>query len=217
MRERAAPQGIAAKPGWWADVAGRHLEPPRAYHGIRHVTEVLAHWSAVDHDGLWADGAPGDSTGTDRVASWVAVLLHDAVYEAGQPDNEARSAELVAGWVHNWLELPCTLVTDIVNRARQLILKTAEHGRLRASEVDSTTALFLDCDMAILGASAERFDQYCDQIAREYADVASTPVFEAGRTAFLQRLLTQPIYLSDRFRDALEERARANIERVLAR
>jgi predicted metal-dependent HD superfamily phosphohydrolase len=175
---------------------------------VNHVLEVLEHWRSVDEGPGWGDP-------TDRIGSWVAVLLHDAVYDAGEPDNEARSAALVEEWVHTWLDLPCVQIGDIVTRARTLVLQTAAHGRHRPADLDRVAALFLDCDMAILGASPERFDSYCDQIATEYADVAPGPVFEAGRRTFLQRLLTHPIYLSEHFQTALEDRARANIARAL--
>ncbi|MEZ4320273.1 MAG: hypothetical protein R3F61_22530 [Myxococcota bacterium] len=193
------PHGLTAEPGWWADIEARYATPVRAYHSAAHVLEVLEHWAWVDANVGWSD----------RPSTWVAILLHDAVYEVGHGDNEARSAELVAPWCARFK------VPAVAARSAELIRLTAHHGRLSRSDVDADAALFLDCDMAILGAEPARFESYCDQVRQEYAPIASPRIFDAGRRQFLERLLSQPIYLSDAFADRLEDRARANIERIL--
>jgi predicted metal-dependent HD superfamily phosphohydrolase len=172
-------------------------QPPRAYHHFGHVLEVLSHFSRVPE---WHD----------RQAVALAILFHDAVYEAGRSDNEARSAELAA-----------TLLTGTpfersIARVQHLVRLTARHGSLAPSDVDHDEALFLDCDMAILGADSNVYDAYERAIAEEYAHIP-TVAYRAGRTRFLQKLLAKPcIYLSPFFTVEREALARANIKRALS-
>ncbi len=179
-----------------------YAEPPRAYHSFAHVGEVLARYAEVPR---W--DAP--------VEVALAVLFHDAVYVAGRTDNETKSAALARAWIP--AHLPA-LGAD-VGRVVALVLLTAAHGKLAPGDprVDHDAALFLDCDMAILGADPERFDAYERAIAAEYATLPRL-VYAAGRRRFLGRLLASPaIYLSPFFRDRLEANARANLRRALGR
>ena len=179
-----------------AQLRAAYAEPPRAYHNFEHVGEVLEQMATVTR---WED--------EQSVA--FAVLFHDAVYVAGRSDNEQRSAQLAAAL------LPKAFPAANLRRIDELILLTAKHGRLEAKDVDPEAALFLDCDMAILGAAAERYDMYERQIASEYAAIPEE-LYRAGRASFLRGLLAKPrLYLSEEFYGRLEERARENIRRAL--
>lgn len=173
-------------------------QPPRAYHNFGHVLDVLGHFERVP-----------DWHGASSVA--LAILFHDAIYVAGQPDNEARSAELAATLLVKTAHAP------LIPRVQQLILLTARHGSLEPSEVDHDAALFLDCDMAILGALPDAYDAYERAIAEEYAAI-SPIAYRAGRARFIHKLLAKPrIYLSDFFAAERETQARANLKRALER
>ena len=69
---------FALPPSLEAELRRAYASPPRAYHNFEHVEEVMEHASSVPR---W----------NDPVAVALAVLFHDAVYEAGRSDNEARS------------------------------------------------------------------------------------------------------------------------------
>jgi predicted metal-dependent HD superfamily phosphohydrolase len=78
-------------------------------------------------------------------------------------------------------------------------------------------ALVVDIDLAILGAEAERFDEYEVQVRQEYAWVPG-PLFRRKRRAILEGLLARPgIYATAWFHPRFEARARANLRRSLAR
>jgi predicted metal-dependent HD superfamily phosphohydrolase len=178
-----------------AELAAAYAEPHRAYHGASHIAEVLA----------WFDRVFADVGWQDPPAVYVAVVFHDAIYVPGAKDNEARSAD----WVRR-SGLACDLA-----RAAALVELTASHGH--NASVDRDAALFLDCDMAILGASPAAFDAYDAAIAREYAAVPAE-AFRAGRRTFLQGVLAMPrIFLSDYFHELLDGAARSNLARALAR
>lgn len=142
---------------------------------------------------------------------FLAVLFHDAVYAPGRHDNEARSAELAREAAARWLPGE-GLDVDLVAR---LILLTARHGALRAADVDVEEALFLDCDMAILGSEPAAFDAYDRGIAAEYGAVPPE-LYTIGRRSFFEKLLAaEHIFLSPYFRERLEAKARDNLRSKL--
>lgn len=189
--------------GQWQQLKALYASPPRAYHNFGHVADVLRHYRDVQDTVGWRQ----------PVEVWLAVLYHDAIYEAGRDDNEVRSAQLAVEQIAHWLPH-----RDIdAARVAQLILQTARHGQPTQSDVDEDTRLFLDCDMAILAAPAVQFDAYDRAIAEEYRGVIAEDDFRAGRHQFLRRLLElDRIYLSEHFHARCDAPARANLQRALA-
>jgi predicted metal-dependent HD superfamily phosphohydrolase len=190
---------LEAPEAFWAELRALHATPPRHYHTLDHVEEVLGHYDQVAASAGWH--RPREVL--------LAVLFHDAVYVCGAADNEARSARAAEDAIARHL-------TGVdAARVAELILLTARHGSI--GEVDRDAALFLDCDMAILGAEPDDYRRYAAQIAAEWAPVLPADRFRAGRRAFLERLLARDaIFLSDHFRARLEERARSNIAAEVA-
>ncbi|PZP62383.1 MAG: hypothetical protein DI597_05785 [Pseudoxanthomonas spadix] len=177
-----------------------YATPPRAYHSIDHVQEVLRQVDAV---------AQGPGWRQPREAQ-LAALYHDAIYVAGRGDNEARSAQLARAHLAQWPQPGVDMA-----RVADLIELTARHGGLSPGDVDAEAALFLDCDMAILGAAPEVFDAYDRGIASEYAGVVPGFIFRRKRRQFLKDLLQRErIYLSEFFHARLDAAARANLRRV---
>lgn len=183
-------------------IAEAYGAPPRAYHDMRHIEELLGWYASVRADG------PGWRAPHDVLA---AVLYHDAIYVAGRSDNEACSAQLAVEHIARF-QLPCDAA-----RVSALILATARHGSLEVDpDADPDLAHFLDADMAILGSPPDRFDAYERAIAAEYAAVPPA-AFRAGRGRFLARLLTLPrLYQTSFFSSRLESAARANLARASA-
>ncbi len=175
-----------------------YAEPPRAYHTFAHVLEVAGHWQDVSQRLGWQ--RPRET--------FCAVLYHDAIYIAGATDNEIQSVALARAELADIAEVN-------LDEVARLIILTASHGKLTPAEVDEQSALFLDCDMAILGAPAERYAEYERAISDEYSALPPD-VYRAGRRAFLERLLgSERIFLSDDFHRRFDARARANIAEAL--
>lgn len=207
-----------------AALIAAYADPPRAYHHIGHVVEVMRHYAEVDAGPGWR---------RPREVAW-AVLYHDAVYRPGRKDNEAASARLACTHLQRW---PSGTAIDrgddhaAIDRDRivALIELTARHGALRrdalieqaratpeiAADIDDTLH-FLDCDMAILGASPSGFEAYDRAIAEEYHAVPRWLYRHKRRQFFRMLLDSERIFLSDFFRDRLEAGARRNLERTLA-
>jgi len=184
-----------------------YATPPRAYHDFRHVGEVLRHYDAVAAGPGWVQ--PGEVR--------LAILYHDAIYEPGRKDNEARSAAFALDEIARWL--PDAGVEAA--RVAELIELTARHGQFDPAEFGKTavaddTRHFLDCDMAILGAEPPVFDAYDRAIAAEYRGHVPDWLFRINRRRFLKSLLARPrIYLSDFFHERLDARARSNLRRAV--
>lgn len=181
-----------------------YATPHRAYHNWQHVHEVLGHWQCVAEAGLWQQPRQ----------TWLALLYHDAIYQAGKADNEAQSAQFAAAQLAEHMP-----DADIdIARVRQLIELTAQHGSLSAEALahDADAALLLDCDMAILASDPARFDAYDAAIAAEYRAVVPGWLFRIKRRSFLKALLQRPrIYLSDFFHQRLDAAARTNLRRAV--
>jgi len=160
----------------------RHTEPQRYYHNLAHLDTLL-------------DLLPQEPP--LEFAAW----FHDAIYDPTRTDNERQSA-LLAEQSLERLGVAATLIAQV----SAMILATQTH-----QTSDPQTALFLDADLAILGADTPTYRAYARAIRREYAWVPET-LFRQRRAQVLQRFLSRPrIYSSESFA-RLELPARANLE-----
>jgi predicted metal-dependent HD superfamily phosphohydrolase len=205
------PAGLAPPRGvpdaFWQALLDGYDSPPRHYHTIDHVVEVARWYQVVAREPGW----------TRPREVFLAVLFHDVVYDAGAKDNERRSAAVAVDAVRRWLD-PDTESNIDTGRIVQLIELTARHGSLSAGDVDAEAALFLDCDMAVLGAPADAYARYEQGVAAEYLAVYPPALYAQGRQRFLHALLARErIYLSPFFHGRLEDQARANLRGALAR
>lgn len=193
--------------GMLAELETAYAQPPRAYHHFDHVREVLGHYADVARGPGWVQ----------PVEVALAILYHDAIYEAGRGDNEARSAEWARERIAHWL--PDAGIDTA--RVAELIALTARHGQHAPQDFGKTagaddTRHFLDCDMAILGAAPDAFDAYDRAIAAEYRGQVPGWLFRNRRRAFLKALLAKDrIYLSDWFHARLDAPARGNLRRAI--
>ncbi len=181
-------------------LTGRLSEPHRRHHGPSHVDAMLA--------GLRELGPLVRAPATVEVAVW----YHDAVYDPSRADNESRSADLLRS------EMAGVAPPDVVADAAAMVLATADHAipTQTPPELRGDMAYLLDLDMAVLGADPEGYDAYERGIAAEYGPVHGEAAYARGRRAFLEGLLLRPrLFLTDRFHDELDAKARANVRRAM--
>ena len=208
----ANPAMLAAEPmqlpaAQWQALQAAYAAPPRAYHHFGHVREVLDQYAQVAAGPGWSQ----------PLETWLAVLYHDAIYEPGSGDNEARSAQFASDEIARWIPGGHVDAT----RVAELIRLTARHGQFAPQDFPADargddTRHFLDCDMAILGAEPARFDAYDRAIVAEYRSHVPDWLFRLKRRRFLKALLAKPrIYLSDSFHESLDEQARCNLRRAV--
>jgi predicted metal-dependent HD superfamily phosphohydrolase len=175
-----------------------YSKPKRYYHTISHVLEVLEQFQQINTDKQWKN--PKEV--------YLAIVFHDAIYDYGGKDNELQSAVFARQCIQKHLHEEID-----ISYVQHLIKLTAIHGSLTPSDVSSEEALFLDCDMAILGSSSVRFCQYETNIEKEYTTIYSPEMYKIGRKQFLQKLASaNRIFLSSRLHEQYDEQARQNLQ-----
>ena len=138
----------------------------------------------------------------------LALWFHDGIYDTRRHDNEQRSAE----WARS-VATDAGLDASVAERVAALIMAT----RHDATPVGADACVLVDVDLSILGAEPLRFDEYERQVREEYRWVPA-PMFRRERRKILRRLLARPaLFNTARMRESHERRARANLERSLAR
>ena len=177
------------------EAEGRH------YHNLAHIEAMLA--LAADY--LISLHDPG--------AVEAAIWFHDAIYDSRAKDNEARSAALAQKTLAGRTD------AQRLGRIAAMIVATATHELPSLGPADKEAvrdaALFLDMDLAILGASPDAFDAYEQAVRREYGWVEE-PMWRAGRGAVLKTFLARPhIFHTEEFRQRFEPQARQNMARSL--
>lgn len=201
-------------PSVWPLIERAYTEPQRFYHTLEHLSELFEHLAPFRGDPLWP-------------AIEMAVWGHDVVYATTLPDyaeNESRSAQWLAATVREHCSSTWRRArAEQVLLAGYLIVATKLHrvpDQLGADPIlRRATQLFLDADLAILAAPAERLIEYDRDIAREWAQNPDVPseAFRTGRLQALQGLRKHaPLFRSSEFA-RLEPIAHANLEMLIQR
>lgn len=180
----------------YEELIRHYCEPHRAYHNLQHLKECLQ----VRRFGNAACQAPAEID--------LALWFHDAIYDPLRSDNELRSAQ----WLDH-VARDSGLGDETRHRLYNLIRVTRHDG----APASADEAVLVDTDLAILGASFERFEEYDQQIRREYQFVP-LPVYRQKRRQVLEGFLARErIYTTAAYFDAFEQQARANLARAIER
>jgi predicted metal-dependent HD superfamily phosphohydrolase len=181
----------AAAAHHWTQLSTLYTEPHRHYHHLGHIASSLSEF---------------DATGSNNFLIEGAIWFHDVIYDPKRGDNEAASIAWFLDATSSWLDpRSATAITRLIE---------ATDFRLPLSD-DPDSRLMVDIDLAILSASQDSYDDYCQAIRREYAHV-SDEAFREGRAKVMAGFLERPIYRTEWF-IGREERARENIVRELGR
>jgi predicted metal-dependent HD superfamily phosphohydrolase len=175
-------------------VINGYTEPHRKYHTLQHLDECLAHFDESRQ--LAAHPAEVE----------LALWFHDVVYKKTGKDNEEKSAD--------WLRMVARgqgLDEQSLKRLYDLVMVT-KHD---AVPQDQDARLLVDIDLGILGANPQRFDEYEQQVRKEYTHVPGFLYRSARRKVLNQFLSRRQIYSTDHFRQ-FEQQARENLARSLA-
>jgi len=171
----------------WQEIEQRHTEPTRHYHTLQHLEQFYTELPTLD------------------AVTEFAIFYHDIVYDATRNDNEEKSALLCEERLLR-LEVEPKLVAEVV----QLIGETKTHEANSPRNV-----LFLDADLAVLGATEKVYATYAYNVRREYA-IYGDDIYREGRQKVLRHFLgKERIYLSDYFYEKYERTARKNLESEL--
>lgn len=179
-------------------LAAAYSAPERHYHNLEHLAEMFRVAERLSPQV------------EDPAALQLAIWFHDAVYDSRAKDNERRSGELAVDLLG-----PIGVPGSTIERVVSMIWATAHAADDHLPALRDTQVL-LDADLAILGASEDRYARYARDIRAEYLWVPDAE-YRAGRAAVLERFLARPhVYFSAVMRDEGEQRARANLRAELA-
>lgn len=186
--------GLQPPSGLLEQLVSAYEEPQRHYHSLQHLSECLTHFEQARH----LAQQPGEVA--------IALWFHDAIYNVRGKDNERQSAD----WAIRVL-VSCQARQVTLDRVERLIMAT----RHDATPSDADEQLLVDIDLAILGATPERFAEYDAQVRAEYAWVPGF-VYRMKRRSVLKAFLARPhLYGTDHFRARYEAQARCNLAAVL--
>lgn len=190
--QRLGAQGQASVV--YNDLALRYSEPHRVYHTLQHIGHCLDELGQVRH------------LASNPDAVELALWYHDAVYDTKTKDSEERSAALAVEMVRN-----ASLSKVFGQSVANLIMATKHSGDLSDPDVQ----LLVDIDLSTLGQSEDKFDEYEQQVRKEYEWVPKD-AFVFGRSAILKSFLDRKnIYATQFFCDKYETQARKNINNSL--
>jgi predicted metal-dependent HD superfamily phosphohydrolase len=179
-----------------------YTQPNRHYHNLDHIHHLLTIIERFDRE-----NSPQLERLQDPSSVILAAWFHDFVYDPQAVDNEVQSAKAATELLSN-----LNLCLDL-DRIEQLILATQGH---QIDPDDADLCMFLDADLAILGADRLRYATYMRSIRREYewVDEAS---YRTGRSRVLASFLQRDrLYYTDLLFDELEAIARMNLQREIS-
>ncbi len=193
------------------DLVGRHRQPHRRYHGLRHVVWVLRHTRRLE---AAIPECADVSTAYDGAVVTAAACFHDAVYEPQAGDNEERSSLLAETQLASldWTPERCAFVAELVRATAGHLVDADEAARPAPWE----QRILLDADLAVLGAEPAAYAAYVNGVRGEYAHLPAAE-WAAGRARVVELLLARSsLYATQPARSWWEERARANLAAELA-
>ena len=182
---------FSIKEAIFQDLVDTHSASARYYHNLNHVRYLL---------NLSVEAKPiAECLTVIQLAAW----FHDYVYNPQASDNEIKSAIYA---VQTLREL--NIAPEVIESVRSIILSTQQHQPV----IDTADCLiFLDLDLAILGASFGEYKKYALAIRQEYGWLSDRD-YQQGRTRVLADFIArEKIYLTNYFYCRLEKTARVNL------
>lgn len=161
----------------------------RRYHGIAHIAASLK-----VRDRYFPNA--------DRAVE-LAIWFHDAIYVAGDPDNEQLSG-MLAEMCLTYLGEPAEVRAEV----RKMIECTKHHiGHTHNEDI------LCDIDLEPLSLPSDEYSQNTAELRLEYRAYGDA-IWHAGRLSFIDRLLERgAIFQTDGMREWLEAKARDNLKR----
>jgi predicted metal-dependent HD superfamily phosphohydrolase len=178
-----------------------YTKPDRHYHNLNHIDHVQ---TILDRFTVNNSDAPSETLLHNPTSVTLAAWFHDFVYDPQAADNELQSAKAAKELLTN-----IGLSIESIDRIQQLILATQGH---HIDPDDRDKCIFLDADLAILGANPVQYQVYQRSIRREYSWVTDA-AYQAGRIQVLESFLQRDrLYYTDLLFTELESIARINIK-----
>jgi len=180
----------------WDELIRHYSEPHRAYHNLSHVMFLLRQ---VDTHRQQINRPE-----TVEFAIW----FHDVIYDTHLKDNERRSAE----WARR--AMVAMMVDERHIPPVMACVAATERYEIISPRI-ADLPLFLDMDLAILGAREPVYQGYVEVVRAEY-DWVPIEEYRLARGKFLQRMLDRPaLFHTPAMAVSHEYQARQNLQSEL--
>jgi len=186
-------QDISLQENLWQEIKTYYTSKKRHYHNLSHLENLFSELFPIK----------------EKLEDWetiqFSIFYHDIIYNASRNDNEEKSAILA---VERLKEIG--LYEDQILKCNHQILMTKSH------EIsDNDTNYFTDADLSILGKSWEVYEEYYQQIRKEYR-IYPDFIYNGGRKKALRHFLEMDrIFKTDYFFEKYEIQARQNLQKEL--
>lgn len=127
-------------------INGYYLQEGRSYHNNKHIEDMYSKASTIK------------STFDYYEDVILSIIFHDIIYDE-KGNNEIRSTEKCSDFLSKYNFTPFR-----INKINKMILATTKHNLTS----DKDTNLLIDLDLSILGSDVNTFNNYCDNIYKEY-------------------------------------------------
>lgn len=185
------------------ELVAAYSSSSRFYHTLKHIQEVLEAIEEIQQQTALLTVQTIDFSAI-KFAAW----FHDVIYEPQCKDNEEKSVAYATD-ILTQFKLPI----NTIKLVQDLILNTKHH---QALPTDFHSHIFLDSDLAILGASPLDYQAYSKAIRQEYSWL-NDQLYCCGRKQVLRQFLQrQRIYSTHYMFTKLETKARLNLQSELA-
>lgn len=179
---------------YWNEIEVSYSHKDRAYHNLDHLSNMIDELALVENEI------------EEKDSLLFAIFYHDIIYKSTSKHNEEKSAEWASIRLKN-----LNLKPQQISKVTQHIIATQKHEK----SIDHDTNCLLDLDLAILGKDWNTYQNYIQQIRKEYA-LFPNFIYNPGRKKVLNHFLAlDEIYKTDRFKSIYETQARTNITKEI--
>lgn len=175
----------------------KFYEPHRKYHNYNHINYCFNIFDKYFKNSNLSE--------EDKTAIKFALYFHDIIYDPSASDNEEKSCQTFQNIFADKLNY---LTIDKIS---SYILATKTH-----KPFDYNSSIVIDCDLAILGSSAEEFVIYENSIREEYLFVPDE-AFNLGRKVAMNKFANKEfIFATQELKNSkFEFRAKINLKKYL--
>lgn len=182
---------------YWDEIETHYTSKGRHYHNLSHIYNMLKQAETI----------------VDEIHDYnvfrFSIWYHDIIYKATKKNNEVKSAEFTQNRLKSFNFDEKRI--EIVNK---LIKSTEKHTIILNENNDN--AYLLDIDLSILGTQWGVYQNYIQNIRKEY-DIYPDFMYKKGRKkAMLHFLERESIYFTTLYQNKFENQARQNIEREIS-
>lgn len=174
----------------WDEIFTHYTESHRHYHNLTHLEDLLMHLMDVK----------------ENIENWNIILFtlfyHDIIYNSLRKDNEDNSAKLALERLRE---------VGISENERKICYQQIIATKSHQETIHSDTNYFIDSDLSILGRASYIYEEYCENIRKEYS-IYPTFLYRKGRKKVVNHILSMKrIFKTDYFFEHYEKQARKNL------